>query len=78
MSKQSDPGMYVLKYAHCMTCIRTTNFSGPIQPILDNSGFFQFGEQDILNLRVDCVELLNNLQLKFLSSRNQPTTDTTE
>ena len=78
MSKQSDPGIFVLKYAHCMTCIRTTNFSGPIQPILDNSGFFKFGEQDILNLLIGCVELLNNLQLKFLSYRNQPTTDTTE
>ena len=63
MSKQSDPGMFVLKYAHCMTCIRTTTFSGQIQPILDNSGFFKFGEQDILNLRIGCVELLHNLHL---------------
>lgn len=77
VSPDSDPGMFVVKYAHGITCLRHTPFTGPIQQIFDESAFFSFDIKDIHNLRIDSLTLMDKLQLKFLTMRKSTQTDTT-
>ena len=69
LGKRSDPAIFALKFAHNVICLRSDKFRGDIQDILDSSALFEFQDDTITNLRLDCIYFIQRLHEKFITSR---------
>ena len=67
-------GMYVLKYAHCVVnsnlyAATAEDVNDNFQTIIGNNDLFAFGREDMEKMRLDCIDFLLRLTVKFQTVR---------
>jgi hypothetical protein len=67
-------GMYVLKYAHCVLnsnlhAATTEDVNDNFQSIVRDNDLFAFGQEDIEKMRLNCIDFLLRLTVKFRTVR---------